>query len=57
MLNLKKIIIIKTLEKTITIFKLRGFLKIISFFKKYIQEFKQITKLLNNITLVRFSNY
>ncbi len=38
--NLGKIIAIKVLEKLITILKLRGFLRAISFFRKYIQEFE-----------------
>ncbi len=54
--NPGKIIAIEALEWLITILKFRGFLKAIGFFKKYIQGFKQIAKLLNDMTLAKFKN-
>ncbi len=52
-----KVAIIKALEQPTTIFKFRRFLRAVSFFRKYIQRFKQIAKPLNDMTLVKFENY
>jgi len=51
-----KVTAIKVLEWPTTISKFRGFLKIVSFFRKYIQEFKQIAKPLNNMISIKFRN-
>ncbi len=56
-LNPNKVAAIKVLEKPTTILKLRGFLGAVDFFRKYIQEFKQIVKPLNNMILIKFRNY
>ncbi len=52
-----KVTAIKALERPITILKLRGFLKAVGFFRKYIQGFEQIAKLLNDMILIKFKNY
>ncbi len=52
-----KIAAIKALEWPIIILKLRGFLRAVGFFRKYIQGFEQIAKPLNDMTSVKFRNY
>ena len=51
-----KVITIETLERSTTISKLRGFLRAVDFFKKYIQGFEQIAKSLNDMTSIKFGN-
>ncbi len=51
-----KVIAIKVLERPITISKLRGFLGVVDFFRKYIQGFEQIAKPLNDMTSIKFKN-
>ncbi len=51
-----KVTAIEALERPITISKLRGFLGVIGFFRKYIQGFGQIAKPLNDMTSSRFGN-
>ncbi len=51
-----KVAAIKALEWSTTIFKLRGFLEAVGFFRKYIQGFGQIAKLLNDMTSIKFEN-
>ncbi len=54
--DLDKIIVIETLERLIIVFKLREFLGVVSFFRKYIQGFEQIAKPLNDMISVKFKN-
>ncbi len=54
--NLGKVTVIEVLEWSTTISKLRGFLGVIGFFKKYIQGFGQIAKPLNDMTSSKFRN-
>ncbi len=51
-----KVAAIEALEQPTTISKLRGFLGAVGFFRKYIQGFGQITKLLNDMTSSKFGN-
>src|SRR6266542_630134 len=51
-----KVTAIETLERPTTISKLRGFLGAVGFFRKYIQGFGQIAKLLNHMTSSKFEN-
>ncbi len=55
--DLNKVAAIKILKWPITISKLKEFLKVVDFFRKYIQGFGQIAKLLNNMTLSKFGNF
>ena len=52
-----KVTVIKALERLTTILKLRGFLETVGFFRKYIWEFEQIAKLLNDMISIKFKNY
>ena len=54
--DLGKVTAIETLEWPTTISKLKGFLGAVGFFKKYIQGFGQIVKLLNDMTSIKFEN-
>ena len=57
MSDLEKMATIEILEKPTIISKLKRFLRVIGFFKKYIQKFEQITKFLNNMISIKFDNY
>ncbi len=54
--DLEKVVAIEVLEWSTTIFKLRGFLRAVGFFRKYIQGFRQIAKPLNEMTSSKFEN-
>ncbi len=51
-----KVVAIEALKWPTTISKLKRFLEAVDFFKKYIQEFEQIAKPLNDIILIKFKN-
>ena len=51
-----KVIAIEALEWPTIIFKLRKFLGTVGFFRKYIQGFGQIVKLLNDMISIKFEN-
>ncbi len=52
----EKVIAIEALEWPTTISKVRGFLGVVGFFRKYIQGFGQIAKPLNDMTSKKFGN-
>jgi len=54
--DLGKVAAIEALKRPTTIFKLKGFLGAVGFFRKYIQGFGQIAKPLNNMTSIKFRN-
>ncbi len=54
--DLGKVTAIEALERPTTISKLRGFLGVVGFFRKYIQGFGQITKPLNDMISSKFGN-
>ena len=51
-----KVAAIKVLEWSTTISKLKEFLGIVGFFRKYIQGFEQIAKPLNDMISIKFGN-
>ncbi len=51
-----KVTAIEALKWLTTIFKLRGFLGVVGFFRKYIQRFEQIAKPLNDMISIKFRN-